>query len=241
MAFRPVPEFDPLGIMPARHVNYDAIEAALNWQFTDRALLAEALTHASAKGATSNERLEFLGDRVLGLVIAEHLIQRYPNETEGHLAPRLNGLVSRETCAEIAVVMELGGFIQMSRSEALNGGRRKNALLANAMEAIIAAIYIDGGLEAAKVFILQHWAHHLDEQRRAPADPKTTLQEWAQARGHALPHYTIVDRTGPDHAPVFTIRVTLSTGETADAQASSKRLGERACAEALLNLLDNAS
>lgn len=227
--------------MPRRRDNLDALETALHWRFGNRTLLVEALSHASARGSSSNERLEFLGDRVLGLVIAQEMIARYPSETEGLLAPRLNALVCRETCAEIAAELDLGDYISMSRSEALNGGRRKAALLANVTEAVIAAVYLDGGFDAAQKFILHHWSDRLEDQRSAPVDPKTTLQEWTQARGYRLPDYTVIDRSGPDHAPLFTIRVTLANGRNAEAEATSKRLGERACAQAMLDMLESGA
>ncbi len=217
-----------------------ALESVLDWRFTDKNLLIEALTHSSTRARTSNERLEFLGDRVLGLVIAEAMVARHPDETEGQLAPRLNALVSRETCGEIANRIDLGSFLTMARSEAMSGGRRKAALLANAMEAVIAAVYLDGGLDAARGVILRQWRHLLSAQESAPIDAKTKLQEWAQGRGQRVPHYEMIDRSGPDHAPVFTMRVTLASGPSAEAQAPSKRLAERACAEKLLADLTGA-
>ncbi len=223
--------------MARKREDLDACETALDVRFGDRDLLREALTHASAKADVSNERMEFLGDRVLGLVIAETLVQRYPGESEGRLAPRLNALVSRETCAQIAEGIGLGDHLVMARSEAQSGGRRKPALLANAMEAVIAAVYMDGGLHEARAFILSHWAHLLDAQESAPRDPKTALQEWAQARGQDLPAYEAVGRSGPDHAPLFTIRVTLDKGQSAEAVAPSKRAAEREAARLLLDTL----
>ncbi len=215
----------------------DALETALDRRFENRDLLREAVTHASAKSATSNERLEFLGDRVLGIVIAETLVARYPKESEGQLAPRLNALVSRETCAQIATRLGIGDHMVMARSEATSGGRTKPALLANAMEAVIAAVYLDAGLEAARGFILDHWAHLLNAQGTAPTDPKTALQEWAQARGQSLPVYEAIGRSGPDHAPLFIIRVTLDGGHSAEAEAPSKRAAERESARRLLDTL----
>jgi ribonuclease-3 len=219
--------------------DFDALEADLHHRFTNRDLLREALTHARAKAKTCNERLEFLGDRVLGLVIAETLVQRHPDEDEGQLAPRLNALVSRETCAEMAEALGIGMHMLMARSEAQNGGRRKPALLANVMEAIIAAVYLDAGADAARDFILRHWGTRLDAQRAAPTDPKTALQEWAQARGWSLPVYEAVKRSGPDHDPRFTIRVTLANGESAEAVAPSKRAAERESARLLFERLES--
>jgi len=227
--------------MPRRLPPLDDLETALGQHFSDSGLLREALTHASAKTASSNERLEFLGDRVLGLVIAETLIDRHPEESEGRLAPRLNALVSRETCAAIAARLGLGEHLVMARAEAQSGGRRKPALLANAMEAIIAAIYLDAGMEASRVFILTHWAHLFEAQTNAPVDPKTALQEWAQARGRALPLYETIAQDGPDHAPRFTVRVTLDTGQNAEAVAASKRTAERESARLLLTSIEGGA
>lgn len=223
--------------MPRKPPPLDALEAALGHRFGDPALLREALTHSSARATASNERLEFLGDRVLGLVIAEALIDRHPGESEGRLAPRLNALVSRETCAAIAERLDLGAHIVMARAEAHSGGRRKPALLANAAEAVIAAVYLDAGPEEARRFILRHWAHLFQAQTDAPVDPKTALQEWAQARGRPLPVYETVAQDGPDHAPRFTVRVTLDDGRCAEAVASSKRAGERESARLLMDSL----
>ena len=219
----------------------DAAGEDIGHRFSDPSLLREALTHASRKSVASNERLEFLGDRVLGLVIAEALVERHPAESEGQLAPRLNALVSRETCTLIARRLDLGERIDMAPAEAQNGGRRKPALLANAMEAVIAAIYLDAGLDAARAFVRGHCADLLDAQTVAPVDPKTALQEWAQARGRPLPAYETVGRSGPDHSPRFTVRVSLDTGESAEAVASSKRAGEREGARLLLDRLEGGA
>ncbi len=227
--------------MPRRPASPEIIEDALGHSFTNHALLREALTHASQKSTASNERLEFLGDRVLGLVVAEALIGKYPEESEGQLAPRLNALVSRETCAAIAERLALGEHMVMARAEAHSGGRRKPALLANVMEAVIAAIYLDAGLETTRSFILRHWAHLFEAQTDAPVDPKTALQEWAQARGRPLPRYEVVGQSGPDHAPRFTVRVSLDDGQSAEAVAASKRAGERESAKRLLDRIGISS
>ena len=223
--------------MARPQTDYRQLEAELGWEFTDPNLLAEALLHSSARQRESNERLEFLGDRVLGLVIAEALIRQFSEESEGELAPRLNALVRKETCAEIAIKLGLGPHLRMARSEATAGGRKKMALLADAMEAVLAAIYLDGGIDAARSCILRHWGTRIDALEETPIDPKTALQEWAQARSQALPTYELIDRTGPDHAPAFTIRAHLQDGRTADATASSKRIAEREAAAKLLDIL----
>lgn len=222
-----------------RRDDIEALEGAIGYTFDDRKLLTEALTHSSVSDAVSNERLEFLGDRVLGLVIAQALIGRFPAESEGTLAPRLNGLVRRETLAAVAESVNLGAYMKMARSESQSGGRRKQGMLADAMEAVIAAVFLDGGLPAARDVILDGWRSHLDTQEAAPIDAKTALQEWAQGRALSLPTYTTLSREGPDHKPVFRIEVSLSTGERAEGVDNSKRAAQQAAAETLLATLEN--
>lgn len=233
-----------------------ALERALGHVFADRALLERALTHSSYAEAAGrpaareeaarpdNQRLEFLGDRVLGLLTAEALLARHPQAVEGDLAPRLNALVRRETCAEIAETLEVGAHLRLARSEAMTGGRRKSALLGDAMEAIIAAVYQDGGMAAAQAIFERHWGPLLERQQdeAAPIDAKTALQEWAQGRGLAPPLYALVARDGPDHAPRFSVAATLSTGEEARADGASKRAAEQSAAAALLaRMLEGAA
>ena len=183
----------------------------IGYTFKDASFLKRALTHSSSGGRSSqkkksdNERLEFLGDRVLGLVIAEILISRFPDSTEGELAPRFNALVRKEACADVARQIDLGSDLIMSQGEAQAGGRRKEAILGDACEALIAAIYSDGGLEAARAFIQRFWLSRLEAVEVPPRDPKTMLQESLQSRGMAPPEYKLRERGGPDHAPVFTI------------------------------------
>lgn len=202
-------------------------------------LLAEALTHQSAasRPGDSNQRLEFLGDRVLGLVVAEALSRLYPEESESLLAPRLNQLVRREACAECAAALDLGEHLRMARSEAMTGGKRKTTLLADAMEAVIAAVYLAKGLEAARDFVMTLWAPLFDAQDEPPQDSKTRLQEWAQARALPPPFYDLLERSGPDHAPHFTILARLSDGRSASGEGASKRAAEQAAASSLLILL----
>lgn len=209
---------------------------ALDHRFAAAELLEQAVTHPSAASSTrpNNQRLEFLGDRVLGLVIAEALLEAYPHEEEGALAPRLNALVRRETLAEVAEELSLGSYLRLGRSEATSGGRRKKAILADAMEAVIAALYLDGGLPAARRLVLARWARRIAAPETAPTDAKTRLQEWAQGRGMAPPAYTVTSREGPDHAPHFTIEASIETGERAPGEATSKKQAEQAAARALL-------
>ncbi|WP_424933940.1 ribonuclease III [Amaricoccus macauensis] len=210
--------------------------------FTDPALLIEALTHPSMSTRPNNQRLEFLGDRVLGLVISEELLAQDQDADEGKLAPRLNALVRKETCAEVATEIGLGEVLRMGRSEMLSGGRRKMAILGDAMEAVIAAVYLDGGLEAARSCILAHWADRIAKAKDAQTvDAKTTLQEWAQARGQQPPVYVDLERSGPDHAPIFTVEVRLKNGESARGRAASKRGAQQQAAEALLMRLEEQS
>jgi ribonuclease III len=207
----------------------------LGHAFGEPALLIEALTHPSMGSRPNNQRLEFLGDRVLGLVIAEALLAQDRAADEGTLAPRFNALVRKEACAEVAIGIGLGEALRMGRSEMLSGGRRKTAILGDAMEAVIAAVYLDGGLEAARACILRHWESRIaDAQVAQTVDAKTSLQEWAQARGLQPPDYLDRARTGPDHAPVFTVEVRLGDGRSARGQASSKRAAQQRAAEALL-------
>ncbi|MEM8598071.1 MAG: ribonuclease III [Pseudomonadota bacterium] len=213
--------------------------SALGHRFASPGLLAEALTHPSAAGPArpDNQRLEFLGDRVLGLLIAEALMSALPEEAEGTLAPRLNALVRRETLAEIAGEIGLGAHLVLGRSENISGGRRKKAILADAMEAVIAAIYLDGGLEPARAFVRRHWLDRLTAAEEAPIDAKTRLQEWAQARGMTPPAYALLSRHGPDHNPEFTVSVTLQDGQTAEGRARTKKVAEQAAAGSLLDRL----
>ncbi len=206
----------------------------------DRDLIDAALTHPSAGSPARQDyqRLEFLGDRVLMLVIAEALLRRWPSEAEGKLAPRLNDLVRKETCADVAAELNLGAYLRMERSDSKAGGRRRVTTLGDAMEAVIAAIYLDAGLEAARDFILRWWEPRLAAQGSvAPQDPKSALQEWAEGRGLSKPVYAMISRDGPDHAPRFVIEAQLTNGAAAQGAATSKREAEKAAAAALLERL----
>ena len=217
-----------------------AFAAAIGHEFRQPELLIRALTHASIASATrpDNQRLEFLGDRVLGLVMAEALLAADPGASEGQLAPRFNALVRKEACADVARGCGLGDVLKLGRSEMVSGGRRKDALLGDAMEALIAAVYQDGGFDAARALILRLWGARIGAVKSDARDPKTSLQEWAQARGMTPPAYLEVARSGPDHAPRFTVAVRLDSGETEAAEAASKRMAEMAAARALLARLE---
>ena len=213
-----------------------AFQGRLGHVFRKPDLLVRAVTHASIGTATrpDNQRLEFLGDRVLGLVMAEALLAADPEAREGQLAPRFNALVRKETCADVARGIGLGDVLKLGRSEMLTGGRRKEALLGDAMEAVIAAVYQDAGFEAARALVLRLWGGRIAAVEPDARDAKTSLQEWAQARGMPPPVYEEAGRSGPEHAPQFTVRVTLASGETAEASAGSKRVAEQAAARLLL-------
>ena len=213
-----------------------SFEQRLGYEFSNLSLLVEAITHSSIASdfRKDNQRLEFLGDRVLGLVMAEALLEIDQTAPEGTLAPRFNALVRKETCAEVARQIELGDVLKIGRSEMLSGGRRKDALLGDGMEAVIAAIYKDGGFEIAKTIIIKLWGDRIKNVKVDARDAKTMLQEWAQARGQNPPNYEVISRSGPDHAPDFLVKVILASGETSEAMAGSKRQAEQMAAKALL-------
>ena len=218
-----------------------AFMARLGHDFARPELLVRALTHGSIASATrpDNQRLEFLGDRVLGLVMAEALFDADKSASEGQLAPRYNALVRGETCAAIARDIGLGEVLKLGRSEMMSGGRRKEALLADAMEAVLAAVYLDAGFDAARRIVLRLWAERLEKLEADPRDAKTALQEWAQANGMPPPVYEQTERSGPDHAPVFLITARLADGREAQARgAGTKRSIEQAAAQALLDRLE---
>jgi ribonuclease-3 len=213
--------------------------ADIGYEFKNPGLLITALTHSSISSATrsDNERLEFLGDRVLGLVMAQALLDLDAKATEGQLAPRFNALVRKETCADVARSIGIGTLLKLGRSEMISGGRRKEALLGDAMEALIAAVYRDGGFSKAQALILRLWNTRITSVKADARDPKTALQEWVQARKGPPPNYVELTRSGPDHAPQFEIEVRLHTGEAAQAKAGSKRHAEQAAAKLLLERL----
>lgn len=214
----------------------DAFARRLGHRFQTPEHLIRALTHPSiaTPSRPDNQRLEFLGDRVLGLVIAGALLRADIDAAEGTLAPRFNALVRKETCADIARSIDLGSVLKLGRSEMMSGGRRKDALLADAMEAVIAAVFLDAGFEAARDVVMAHWNPRIDAVEDDARDAKSALQEWAQAQGQTPPDYLECGREGPDHAPVFTIEARLSDGRAEAAKAGSKRQAEQMAAKALL-------
>lgn len=216
----------------------EALESRLGHQFADRTVLQVALTHTSAidgkPNAASNERLEFLGDRVLGLVIADWLYRCFPEAGEDGLAPRLNALVNRGACARAARDLALGDYVTLSPSEDTSGGRQKETILADACEAVIAAVFLDGGLAPARALIESVWADQFSAVTLAPRDPKTALQELAAAQGRPAPVYSVIAREGPDHAPRFTIEAQVAGIGRAVGEGAAKRDAEREAARALL-------
>ena len=210
----------------------------LGYAFKNRSLIELALTHASARPSLKpnedNERLEFLGDRILGLAIAELLTASFPDASEGELARRFNQLVRAETCAEVAQDWELGKLILMSGGEADSGGRGKKTILANACEAALGAIFIDGGYAAARDIVHRFWAAELSGYGLATPDAKSVLQEWAQGRRLPLPRYIEIAREGPDHAPHFTAEVQIDGVAPERGHGANKRAAEQAAALAML-------
>ena len=222
----------------------EGLERTLGHRFADRALLQAALRHSSlAPGARSRkpgehfERLEFLGDRVVGLAVADLLLARFPRETEGDLARRHAALVSRETLAALAEQIALGARLRLTRGEDETGGRSKPTVLADALEALVGAIYRDGGLEPARAFVARLYESKLDDAGRPPRDPKTALQEWAQGRGLPLPGYRTIGAAGPAHQPSFKVEVSVKGEAPVTAEGASKQAAERAAAAALLDAI----
>ena len=222
-----------------------ALARNLGHDFRDPSLLDQALTHASvgegaerdARGRPflDNQRMEFLGDRVLGLLVADRLMRDLPNADEGEMSSRLHALVDKPTCARVAEALGIGDAVRLSPGEAKQGGRRREGILGDAMEAVLAAVWLDGGIEAARAVFERAWAAELAAPpRKALTNPKSALQEWALGQGRALPTYRIVQRTGSDHAPTFTVEVSVAGIEPLTAKGRSRQDAEKAAATALL-------
>jgi ribonuclease-3 len=214
------------------------LEALVGYRFKDHALLKRALTHASVRQASAkrrdNERLEFLGDRVLGLAIAELLSEAYPTASEGEMARLFNRLVRGGTCAEVARELDLGASLVLSESEAGSGGRGKETILADACEALLGAVFLEAGYDKAREIVRKHWSSRLEASLIDADDAKSALQEWAQGQGLDLPDYVEIAREGPDHAPHFTSEVRIKGKKAARGEGASKRSAEQAAATALL-------
>ena len=217
------------------------LETRLGYHFSDASLASQALTHVTAPQANaadrpqSYQRLEFLGDRVLGLAVAAMLYDSYPNASEGEMSIRLAKLVRRETCAEVAREWDLGGHIVMGQGEARAGGRKKQAILADVCEALIGAAFLDGGYLSACQMVQQAWRGRMEASADPERDAKTAMQEWAQGRGLPAPVYNEIERSGPAHAPHFVMGVDLPGYASEQGAASSKRAAEQAAARAFLN------
>ncbi len=217
------------------------LESRLGYRFRDSGLAAVALTHLSSQSTAgpgrtqSYQRLEFLGDRVLGVVIADCLYATFPQASEGELSIRFAKLVRRETCAEIAAEWDVGPHVVLGAGEAHGGGRKKAAILSDVCESLIGAVFVDGGYEAARALVVRAWGARLAAAAEPARDAKTTLQEWAQARALAAPAYEEVSRIGPDHAPQFVMRVIVTGFQPEQGGASSKRAAEQAAAQAFLD------
>ncbi|BBF92441.1 ribonuclease III [Blastochloris tepida] len=217
----------------------EQFEASIGYAFADRSLLELALTHVSAASGArarleSYQRLEFLGDHVLGLAVSAMLYRAFPDADEGELSQRLADLVRKESCAEVAQEWQVGPHMRLGPGEVQTGGRRKAAILANICESVIGAVFLDGGYAAAETFIERHWSKRMLSPVVPVRDPKSALQEWAQARGLPPPAYRVVERVGPDHSPRFTIAVELPGLPAVEGGGSSKRLAEQSAAEEFL-------
>lgn len=218
----------------------EQLAARLGHVFARPWLLHEALTHPSMAGAgpgRTYERLEFLGDRVLGVIVADLLFHRFPDESEGDLARRHSALVRREALFEVAREIGLGSHLMLSKGEAESGGGDNPAILADACEAVIAALFLDGGLEAAARFVTAHWKERMEAEARPPRDAKTALQEWAQGAGKPLPSYRVVSTEGPPHEPVFAVELRVEGVEPVIARGPTKRAAEQAAAAILRDRL----
>ena len=216
----------------------DRVEELIGYRFKDRELLHRALTHASFgdgdRSVHNNERLEFLGDRVLGLIASERMYRKFKSAKEGQLAPMYNSLVDKTACEHVARRFELGAALLMSPSEESVGGREKPSILADATEAVMAAVYLDGGLDAARDVFERGWLDAIEQLGVKPRNPKSDLQEFAAQKGYGVPRYELVERAGPDHRPIFIMRVELAQFEPCEGQGGNKQEAQREAAIAML-------
>lgn len=208
--------------------NIGPLCVALGHSFSDPALLIRALSHSSVAGPNSYERLEFLGDRVLGLGVAELLLDRFPNENEGEVGRRFAALVQADMLAQVGAELGLATYAKAGPGVVNDG------IVADMVEAVIAALYLDGGMDVARAFVRKMWDPLVETRSRPPRDAKTALQEWSQSKGHGLPAYDDVERSGPDHAPVFTVEVRLGSFPSQRARGTSKRAAEQEAAAMML-------
>lgn len=238
-ALAPHPQARRLIMAARRKTDLAHLEATLGHVFADRGHLERALTHISAlPGTPANgphyQRLEFLGDRVLGIVMADLLFRQFPDATEGELSRRLGHLVRRETCAEVAREWKVAPFLRLGAGESQSGMRTKDALLSDVCEAIIAAVFVDGGYDKAYTLVARAFGPKINEPGREMRDAKSTLQEWALGRGLTAPRYREVERSGPDHAPVFIVAAFIDGLEPCNGKGASKRAAEHDAALAFL-------
>ena len=220
-------------VLSARLGIADWIEQALGHRPADPALFERALTHGS-HGEAHYERLEFLGDRVLGLVVAEWLFETFPDEPEGLLSKRLNALVTGPVCADVARGIGVPAALRLGKQALSDGAGNSDNVLGDVMEALIGALYREAGLDGARGVVRRLWADRIDSAGAAPQHPKSALQEWAAANNRKAPVYQVTDRAGPGHAPRFTVRVSVGRLAEASAEGRSKQEAETAAAAALL-------
>lgn len=214
--------------------DFAPLQDKIGYRFKRADLLQLALTHSSRDNEDNNERIEFLGDRVLNLVMAQALYETFPDESEGNLAKRHSALVQGRMLAVIGSSIDLGRFIILSESERHSGGAENENIVSDAMEALLGAVFLDGGLESAQKIITTLWGDNIRNLTEAHQDPKTELQEWVQARGLVLPEYEIIDKSGPDHAPLFVIEVRVEGFDPIQAEGASRRQGEKVAAGLML-------
>jgi ribonuclease-3 len=210
-----------------------SLEKILGHSFQDKSLLLMAITHPSLEGEKSYQRLEFLGDRVLGVIIGGLIFERFKDDSEGQLSRRFAALVRKETLSQVAVNLGLSPMVRMTETTEKTGGRSNSSILSDVLEALIGALFVDAGFKVARDFVEGAWAGNLDD-KTAAKDPKSGLQEWAQGRGQPLPLYEVVEQSGPDHAPSFTVKVSVEGLGSATAKGASKRIAETRAAEKLL-------
>lgn len=223
-----------------KNQDLDDIQSITGHRFTDQGMLHDALTHASTGQKNNYERLEFLGDRVLGLIVAQLLYEHFPEESEGDLAKRLAALVQGRFLAKIAREIDLGRFVQFSEAERVAGGADNENILADVFESLVGALYLDSNLEVCRNFIGNLWADHFFTMEKPPQHPKTTLQEWAQSQGLPLPTYEITGQKGPDHAPVFTVTLSLEGYSSVEADGASRQKAEKQAARRFLEQIGSA-
>lgn len=219
---------------------YAELYGILDYKFKNSDYLREALTHPSLEGSANYQRMEFVGDRVLGLAVASWMYELYPAVDEGGLASRHTNLVRREACVKVAENLELGRFLHMAKSSEDTGGRKRETILADACESVIGAIYLDAGYVVAEKFIRANWIDLASNVKVADRDAKTKLQEMVQATGRPTPVYTTIDKTGPDHEPIFTILVKVKDEGEEAAKGHSKREAEQQAATLMLTRLEQS-